>query len=154
MSGLLFNTYKSSIILGENESKIDFCEIIIDASEIKPNENIELPLCGIFGKNFILAITNEKIIDLNSLSQIRQNFIQNYFKEDFKTYPNVLFEYQKELVDKNLFNAYNHYLFQIGAQEEFIDWLEANRNEYDKFVAWYTANQNIIEISNENKFIR
>ncbi len=154
MSELLFNTYKSSIILGENKSKIDFCEITLDASEIKPNEGINLPLCAIFGKNFMLAIIDEKTINLNSLSQIRQKFIENYFKEDYKNYPNVLFDYQKELVDKNLFNAYNHYLFQIGAQEEFNNWLETNRSEYDKFVEWYTANQNIIEITNENIFIR
>jgi len=154
MSELLFNTYKSSITLGENESKIDFCEVIIDASEIMPNEDIKLPLCAIFGKNFILAIIDEKTIDLNSLSLIRQKFIENYFKEDFKKYPNVLFEYQKELADKNLFNAYNHYLFQIGAQEEFNNWLETNRSDYDKFVEWYTTNQNIIEITNDNKFIR
>ncbi len=154
MSELLFNTYKSSIILGENASKIDFCEIILDASEIKLNKDINLPLCAIFGKNFMLAIIDEKNINLNSLSQIRQKFIENYFKEDYKNYPNVLFDYQKELVDKNLFNAYNHYLFQIGAQEEFNNWLETNRSEYDKFVEWYTANQNIIEITNENIFIR
>ncbi|MAN27998.1 MULTISPECIES: tetratricopeptide repeat protein [Mesonia] len=154
MSELLFNAYKSSITLSENESKIDFCEIIIDASEIKPNEDIKLPLCAIFAENFILAITDEKTINLNSLSQIRQKFIENYFKEDFKNYPNVLFEYQKELIDNNLFNAYNHYLFQIGAQEEFSNWLELNRGEYDKFVDWYTEKQNIIEITNENKFIR
>lgn len=139
MSKLLFNTYKSSITLGENKSKIDFCKVIIDASEIKPNEDIKLPLCAIFSKNFILAIIDKKTIDLNSLSLIRQKFIENYFKEDYKNYPNVLFEYQKKLVDKNLFNAYNHYLFQIGAQEKFNDWLETNRSEYEKFVEWYTT---------------
>ena len=154
MSELLFNTYKYSITLGENESKIDFCKVIIDASEKTPNEDINLPLCAIFGKNFILAVINQKTIDLNSLSQIRQKFIQNYFTEDFKNYPNVLFEYQKKLLDNNIFNAYNHYLFQIGAEEEFNNWLEANRSEYDKFVEWYTTNQNIIKITNENKFIR
>lgn len=154
ISELLFNTYKSSITLSEDESKIDFCEVVIDASRIKPNKDIRLPLCAIFGKNFILAIIGEKTINLSSLSKIREKFINNYFKEDFKKFPNVLFEYQKELLDKNLFNAYNHYLFQIGAQEEFNDWLELNRSDYEKFVDWYTKNQNIIEITNDNKFIR
>lgn len=154
MSELLFNTYKSSITLGENESRIDFCEVIIDGSEIKPNTDVKLPLCAIFGKSFILAIINEKTIDLNSLSQIRQKFIENYFLEDFKKYPNVLFEYQKELLDKNLFDAYNHYIFQIGAPEEFNNWMKANQSEYDTFIKWYTKKQNIIEITNNNKFIR
>ena len=72
-----------------------------------------------------------------------------YLEESISLFPN-----QKELIDNNLFNAYNHYLFQIGAQEEFSNWLELNRGEYDKFVDWYTEKQNIIEITNENKFIR
>jgi len=154
MSELLFNTYKSSITLGENESKIDFCDVIIDASEIKPKEDIKLPLCAIFGKNFILSIVDKESIDLNTLSEIREKFINNYFQEDFKNYPNVLFSYQKEMLDKNLFNAYNHYLFQMGAQEEFNSWLESNRSDYDKFVDWYTENKNIIEDTSSNKFIR
>ncbi|WP_108869397.1 tetratricopeptide repeat protein [Aquimarina aquimarini] len=154
ISELLYDTYQSSITLSDKESKIDFCEVIIDASEMKPNEEIKLPLCAIFGKNFILAIINEKTIDLNSLSLIRQKFIENYFKEDFEKYPNVLFNYQKELLDENLFDAYNHYLFQIGAQDEFNEWIETHNKEYDEFVEWYTKNENIIDVNTKNKFIR
>lgn len=154
MSKLLFDTYKSSITLGENEMKIDFCEVIIDASEIEPDKELKLPICAIFGKNFILGIMDQKTIDLKSLSQVRQKFIENYFKEDFKNYPNVLFEYHKKLSDNNLLDAYNHYSFQMGAQDEFDSWLESNRSEYDRFVDWFTTNENIIKITNENKFIR
>jgi tetratricopeptide (TPR) repeat protein len=155
MSKLLFNTYKSSITLvSKNESKIDFCDIIIDISEINSEEDIKLPLCGIFSKNFILAIVDKETINLSTLSEIRENFITNYFQKDFKNYPNVLFSYQKEMLDKDLFSAYNYYLFQMGAQEEFNNWLESNRNHYDQFVNWYTKKENIIEVTNSNKFIR
>lgn len=154
ISKLLFDAYKSSITIEEKESKIDFCEVVIDASEIKPNEEINLPFCAIFGKNFILAILDEKDINLTSLSRIRQKFIENYFKDDFVKYPNVLLSYQKEMLDNNLFNTYNHYLFQMGAKEEFDKWLDENSNEYSAFVDWYTKNDNIIKVTKENKFVR
>lgn len=154
MSQVLFNTYKSSMTLGENESKIDFCNVIVDVSKPESIEDVQFPLCAIFGKNFIMAVIGEKNIDLNSLSRIREKFIENYFKEDYKHYPNVLFQYQKEMAETGVFNAYNHYLFQIGAEKEFDHWLETNRDEYDAFVAWYTAAENSIEVTHENKFIR
>lgn len=154
ISEALFNTYKSSILLEEKKSTIDFCEIIVDVSEINPNKELRLPFCAIFGKSFILSIIDLETINLKTLSVIRRKFIENFFKEDFKKYPNVLFEYQKELLDKNLFEAYNHYLFQMGAQEEFDKWLESNKKEYDEFVEWYTTNENIIYVNSNNRFIR
>jgi len=154
ISELLYNTYKSSIIIGDDKSEIDFCEIMFDASKINADEDIKLPFCGIFGKNFILSIINESSIDLNSLTNVRTRFIENYFKDDFKNYPNVLFDYHKELFDKKFFDAYNHYLFQIGAPDEFNEWIEANKKEYDDFVDWYTKDENIIDINTDNKFIR
>ncbi|MGD1840037.1 MAG: tetratricopeptide repeat protein [Thermonemataceae bacterium] len=154
VSALLYNTYQSSITLGEDTSKIDFCEVVIDASKIKSKGDIKLPLCAIFGKHFILAIIEEDTVDLNSLSVIRTKFLKSYFEEDFKHHPNVLFEYQKALLDEKHFEAYNHYLFQIDALEEFNEWLMNNQKKYDAFVEWYTKSENILEITAENRFIR
>jgi len=93
-------------------------------------------------------------VDLNSISSIRKKFIKNFFVADFEENPNVLFEYQKELLDKNLLDAYNHFLFHAGAKDEFIKWLETHKKEYDEFVEWYIKNENIIDININNKFIR
>lgn len=155
MSDLLYQTYKSSIILGADETKIEFCEIYIDASELlKMKDELKLPLCAIFGQNFILATIDTKEFNLNSLSDIRSKFLKNYFKEDYIKHPNVLFNYQKELLDSNNFDAYNHYIFQFGAKEEFSQWLNENDFIYHKFVNWYTLDENILKISKENKFLR
>lgn len=153
ISELLYETYKSSITLGENESKIEFCDIIIDAKNINTDE-IKLPFCAIFGKSFILSIIGQTEFNLKTLSEIRSSFIENYFKEDYQNYPNVLFDYHKELIDNNLFEAYNYYLFQMGAENEFNEWLDNNSEKYDKFVEWYTLNENIIKITNENKYLK
>ena len=154
MSELLFNAYTSSITLGEDESEIDFCVLTIDSSEIEEDSGIKLPFCGVFGKNFILATIGERKIDLKSLANIRKKFIENYFEGDHLEYPNVLLSYQKKMLDNNLFNAYNHYIFQMGAEAEFDEWMESNETEYEQFVDWYTDEDNYLMINNSNKFIR
>ena len=152
ISELLYTTYKNSITLGVNESEINFCDIIIDPSE-NLNGKLKLPLCAIFGKNFILSVFGQTEINLESLCSIRTQFLKNYFKEDYKEYPNILFEYQKKLLDLELFEAYNFYLFQIGAPESFSAWKEQNQDSFKKFVKWYTDNDNIININRNNSFI-
>ena len=94
--------------------------------------------------------SNSTKIDLNSLSKIRQEFIKKYFEQDYKDYPNILFEYQKQMIDNNVFDAYNHYIFQMGAESEFSDWLKTNETEYKKFVDWYTKDENIINPTEKN----
>lgn len=154
ISELLYDTYQSSITIGEDETRFKFCDVVLYTSELEDDEDLKLPFCAIYGKNFMLSVIGESSLDLTSLTSIRTKFLENYFEKDFKEYPNVLFEYQKELLDNKLFDAYNHYLFQIGAEEEFYTWLDANREEYDVFVNWYTENENALMITTDNKFIR
>ncbi len=153
MSEKLYNTYTNSITLGEDESKIEFCDIIIDGNTAL-DKNMKLPLCAIFGKNFVLSIIDQKEVNLNTLSEIRATFLKNYFQEDYQQYPNTLFSYQKEMLDEGLFNAYNHYIFQMGAPEEFNNWYESNESDYSKFVEWYTKDENILAISQESVLVK
>lgn len=153
VSEWLFNTYSESIVLGDEESEIDFCDIIIDANHALKGD-IELPFCLIFGKNIMLSLIGKKEINLNTLSEIRIDFLNNYFIEDHENYPNVLFSYQKRLLENNLFDSYNHYLFQIAVPEQFNDWLKSHESEFNDFVNWYLKPENIIEISEDNVFIK
>jgi len=118
MSQILFKAYEESISLSKDSSSVDFCEIVIDITDLSPEE-IKLPYCAIFGKNFALAIIDQTEISLKNLSMIRSNFIDFYFKEDSKDYPNLLFDYHKKMKDATVFNGYNYYLLQIGNEEEF-----------------------------------
>ncbi|WP_299334204.1 tetratricopeptide repeat protein [uncultured Psychroserpens sp.] len=153
ISELLYMTYKDAITLGEEESKIDFCEIVIDAKSVT-KDDLTLPLCAIFGKNFVFGILGQKEFNLDTLSQMRNSFIDNYFTEDYKTHPNVLFSYHKTLKDKGLFDAYNHYLFQMGASEQFDSWLANNEEAFNTFKQWYISTDNTIEINQSNAFIK
>ncbi len=154
MSELLFKTYKAGIFFAEDSYKVDLCKIVIDGADFKSNEAFKFPFCAVFAKHFALAIIGEQSFGLESFSRMRQKFIQNFFKEDFKSYPNALLSFQKSLLDEGLFDAYNHYLFQMRAEEEFEGWLETNKEDYKRFAEWYIQDQNSIEITTENRFIR
>jgi tetratricopeptide (TPR) repeat protein len=153
ISKLLFKTYKKAIKINGEESKIEFCDVVVDLNNFK-NKEFKMPFCGIFGKSFILSILNQKEINLNTLSEIRIEFIKNYFKEDYIKYPNVLFEYHKAMLDKGIFDSYNKYVFQIGSENEFAEWKKNSEVDYEKFVDWYTNKKNLLKIDNTNKFIK
>lgn len=148
ISKKLFEAYKNSVVYENKEWKeLNLCKKMT----MNP-EDTKLPFCMIFGKQFIFGLLNSKSteINLNSFSQIRQEFLKSYFQKDFKDYPNILFDYQKKMMDNNLFEAYNHYIFQMGAETEFANWLKTNEAEYNKFVDWYTKNENIINLTKQN----
>ncbi len=152
MSELLYETYKSAIIFGENKSEIKFCDIVIDINDLKDGD-LKLPLCASFGENFIKGMIGEKEFNLYSLCRIRKKFIENYFVEDYKKHSNILFEYQKKMLDDNVLDAYNFYLFRIGAPGEFQRWQKENEDLYQAFEEWYTKDENVIEITQKNKFV-
>lgn len=154
MSELLYQTYESSISFGEKEGSVtlDFCKVTLFVDDLEKG-NFDLPLCAPFGKNFILATIGQSEVSLGSLSQMRSRFIDNFFLGDQKEYPNVLFEYHKKMIDNGVFEAYNHYLLQIGAPKQFEQWLETNEQQYDAFVEWYTQEENVIKITRKNKFL-
>lgn len=151
ISELLYNTYKKAIKFSDNEIKIDLCQAIIDARSYDKNKR--LPFCLVFGKNFSLSIIDRKEINLETLSSIRKQFLKSYYISDYKMYPNVLISYQKTMEDNNVFNAYNHYIFQMGDLQAFETWRTNNQAEYDKFVNWYTIDKNLLKINNNNLYV-
>ncbi len=154
ISELLYQTYESSISFGEKEGSVtlDFCEITLFADDLKKG-NFDLPLCAPFGKNFVLATIGQSEVSLQSVSQMRSKFIEFFFEGDEKEYPNVLFDYHQKMIEAGVFEAYNHYVLQIGAPNEFEQWLKNNEEQYDAFVEWYTQKENVLEITDKNQFL-
>lgn len=153
ISKLLFQTYKNSIEIDGDNAKIDFCEIVIGDNDFN-GDKLKLPLCAIFGKNFILGMINQKEVNLNTISEMRSNFIENFYKEDYKDYPNVLFDYNKKMLDKGIFEAYNHYILQIGSPDEFEKWKSKNIEKYNDFVKWYTTENNYLKINKKSVYTK
>lgn len=151
ISELLYDGYKKAIKFDHDEIKIDFCPAIVDAGNYDKTK--QLPFCIIFAKNFALSMLNQKEINLDTLASIRKEFLKNYYVEDYKNHPNLLIGYHKKMEDNNIFNGYNHYIFQIGDPEAFKNWQTNNKAEYDKFVNWYTTNENILKVNKTNLYI-
>jgi hypothetical protein len=152
ISELLYEGYKKSITIESKVIKrIDFCKAVIDAQKFEKDK--KYPLCMIFGKSFILATLNHNEFNFENLITMRNEFVKEYFKQDYKDYPNVLFSYFKKMEDNKVLNAYNHYIFQISNEQAFNTWQTNNQVEYDRFVDWYTTEENIIKINTKNVFI-
>ena len=58
------------------------------------------------------------------------------------------------MIDENVFDAYNKYIFQMGAITEFDEWNDKNNSDFLKFKNWYTKVENYLKIDSKNKFIK
>jgi hypothetical protein len=69
-----------------------------------------------------------------------------------KTYPNILFAYQKQLKDAGQIEAYNHWMLMKGDEAGFNKWFSANKEKWDSFVKWFGNNK--LTINESDKFYR
>lgn len=153
ISKLLYDTYKSEIkFTSDTSMTVSFCQQMnMNVNSISDPKNIKLPFCMIFEPTLLMSIAFEKSIDINSLDKIRTTFIDNYFNnERDKTYPNVLFSYQKQVKEAGHIEAYNHWILMKGDEDGFDKWQSANKDKWDSFVKWFGDNG--LKINDANKF--
>jgi tetratricopeptide (TPR) repeat protein len=156
ISELLYKTYKESIhINSDSTGGVSFSKV--NTIGFKKNKlNIPFPIT--FGLTMtaslgIEILNKEKEISISSINKIRQNFISNWFlQKRNKKYPNVIFDFQKQLEDKGFFEAYNYWLFMKGDEVEFNKWLISNQSIFDEFTEWFTVYP--IKINKKNFFSR
>lgn len=155
ISKLLFDTYKSQIkFTNETTATISFSKnIVVLANDVNKTGKIKLPFSLIYEPSMAFAIISEKQIDLNSLDRIRGRFIDFYYKKNFdKTYPNVLFEYQKTIKDAGQMEAYDSWILMMGDEQSFNSWHASNLDKWDNFVKWFTENP--LKLDHEHIFYR
>lgn len=147
---LMYNTYKENVTFSDNGAKIDFCNVVVvDVS----NKDLKMPFCHHFGMNFILAVADQKEINLKSLNIIRKNFLQLYMKNSYKELPNVMVEYLDKVDKAGFSDVYNYYILQEGAPQEFKEWYSKNKASFDKFIKWYTTQESLIKVDNSNLYL-
>lgn len=152
MSELLYKGYKSSMIfVSQDQKKTEFCPAVIDAE--KYDKNKLLPLCMNFALSFVVAMMKHHEFNYDNLVQIRQDFLPEYQKFKINNAPNVLLNYFKKMEDKKVFNAYNHYIFQVANKDAFAEWQTKNQDEYNHFEDWYTTTSNQLIIDSNNVYI-
>jgi tetratricopeptide (TPR) repeat protein len=156
ISKLLYDTYKNEIkFTGENSFSVSFSKnSTINISDLTNPGKLKLPFgVGVYEPTLMFSMLSTKSIDINSLDIIRSNFVDNYFqKGNDKTYPNVLFSYQKQVKDAGHIEAYNHWILMKGDEDAFGIWMNSNKEKWDKFVKWFTDNG--MQIDESNKFNR
>ena len=154
ISKLLYDTYKSQIQFTSDTSfSVSFSQnATINISDLSDPGNLKLPYgIGVYEPTLMISMLTVKSIDINSLDKIRSSFIDNYFNNGHdKTYPNVLFSYQKKVKEAGHIEAYNHWILMKGDENGFDTWLSANKDKWDEFVKWF--GDNAISIDNSNKF--
>lgn len=154
ISELLFKGYKEAIQISGDSIAFDFCEIVFDTDSLQEDEAIKLPFCMVHGVLFGRAAVDLKEVSLSSLSRVRTGILTGYIQDHREDYPNILYEYQQRILEAGHFEAYNHYFMQIGAEEEFDAWVSANRQAFDDFIEWYVREENHLQITLENAFVR
>ncbi len=154
ISKMLYDTYKSEIkFTSDTTISVSFSKNnVINFS--KKQSSFSLPF-GMLSYEPVLAmsVAGTKQIDLNSLHQIRSNFVENFYKQEInKKFDNIVFKWHQTLLDQNHFEAYNYWLLKAGNPDEFDAWMEENEPKFDAFVEWF--NQNGQPISEKATFHR
>ena len=156
ISKLLFDTYKSGIkFTGENSVSVSFSKnSILSVNDLKVPGKKKLPFgVGVYEPTIIISILSVKSININSLDTIRSNFVNNYFKKGYdKTYPNILFSYQKKVKEAGHLEAYNHWILMKGDEDGFDKWLSINKDKWESFTKWFRENG--LKINDNNKFYK
>jgi len=154
ISKLLYDTYKSQIQFTSDTSfSVSFSQnATMSISDLSDPNKLKLPYgIGVYEPTLMFSMLTVKSIDINTLDNIRSSFIDIYFNNEHdKTYPNVLFTYQKKVKEAGHIEAYNHWILMKGDEDGFDKWHDANKDKWDSFVTWF--NDNGLKIDNSNKF--
>ena len=156
ISKLLYDTYKSEIKFTSDTSfSVSFSKnATINISDLADPSKMRLPFgVGVYEPTLMFSILGEKAINMGTLNNIRCAFIDNYFNNGHdKTYPNILFNYQKRVKEAGHIEAYNHWILMKGNEDEFSKWHSENEDKWENFVNWFTENG--LKVDENNKFFR
>lgn len=152
ISELMFHVYKDNITFKSDGAKIDFCDVVIKDTDFQ-DDKLKLPFCHYFGMNFILATLGKNEVTATTLSAMRESFLELYMKNSYNECPNVLVNYLDKVKKAGFLDVYNRYIFQAGYEKEFEEWYGANKDKFDKFVEWYTKDENAINVKKETLYL-
>ena len=155
ISELLYDQYKTQIKLKSDTAlSVSFSKNAFVNAKTADSSQIKLPFgVGVYETTLAMSILGSKSIDINTLDPIRTNFINNYFScKHNKIFPNVLFSYQKKIIDLGYGESYNHWILMKGDEDAFEKWLENNEEKWTLFSNWFLKNP--LKIDSTNNFFR
>ena len=76
-------------------------------------------------------------VTTETLAMIRSRFILEWFDKYAGRFPFKLFDYQRQLLQEGIFNAYNQWLFgTVQNLAAYDTWTKAHEEEYKNFIAF------------------
>ena len=76
-------------------------------------------------------------ITTETLTMIRTRFILEWFEKYAGRFPYKLFDYQRQLIQEGIFNAYNEWLFgTVENLATYDNWTKTHDEEYKNFIAF------------------
>ena len=76
-------------------------------------------------------------ITTETLTMIRTRFILDWFAKYGDTYPFKLFDYQRQLIQEGMFNAYNQWLFgSVENLSGYDNWNKTHAEEFNNFTTF------------------
>lgn len=131
ISALLFYTYKSEIkFTSDTAFSVSFTKnSTIDLNNLSEPGKMKLPFwCWSLWAHINIFNPQWKDYKPESLHAIRSNSVENYFANGHdKTYPNMLFNFQKQVKEVYDMEAYNHWILMKGDEESFDSLQSTNR---------------------------
>ena len=124
MKQLLLDVYKeklfadANLMAGQEKNKSEFAKAFLDCM----NKQSSLANRG---------------INTETLTMIRTRFILEWFDKYSTRFPYKLFDYQRQLLQEGIFNAYNQWLFgTVENLAAYDSWIKTHDEEYQNFVAF------------------
>jgi Tfp pilus assembly protein PilF len=124
MKQLLRDVYKeklfadANLLAGQEKNKNEFTKAFLDC----------------MNKQSTLA---DRGINTETLTMIRARFILEWFDKYAGRFPYKLFDYQRQLLQEGIFNAYNQWLFgTVENLAAYDSWIKTHDEEYQNFVAF------------------
>jgi tetratricopeptide (TPR) repeat protein len=121
MKQILLQAYKeklfadSDIMKGEEKNKSEFAKAFLQG----------------IGKQSSLT---SKGITAESLTMIRSRFILDWYANNASKYPFRLFDYQRQLLQEGMFEAYNQWLFgSVENLAAYDSWTKSHSDQYEAF---------------------
>ncbi len=94
---------------------------------------------GEFARTYLNAMSKQaslasKGITTETLTMIRTRFILDWYETNATKYPFRLFDYQQQLLQEGMFDAYNHWLFEPTENLAAYDnWTKTHAEEFNAF---------------------
>lgn len=156
ISKLVYETYNNSLFSQEDSLyKVSFSDVRIVSENI---DETRIPFQMAFqnmmieaSKPYILVKTIS--LPIKDIIKVRENFLKNWFAKNYnQKFPNIIFDFQKKLLDEGNFEAYNYWLFDVARKTEFESWKTKNSKKFNSFIK--SISKSPLRLDENNKLLR